>query len=381
MTEEEKEEDEDLEEEQAPPPQQFQRPKWLLNLAKDKPAEGGDVELKSGSATGTPPPLEGTVAPPKSAARTAPRPTPPASAEVRVEKPQGLPPESLRELAGPGAESAHVRMDKPKPALGPDSLRMNADPADTQVKMDRPQSSGPSPDMLRRLSEAAAEAQVKIDKPAAAKTQIREVDPSTVQVRKPPTDADRPKPALAAAPSQFDVVVDAHAKNPRSERLKVTKPRKAIGIVDTTFARTNMGAVALDELQRLAGEYDVVRRTVPGIKDLAVECKILLEEEDCDLVIACGMVGGQPIDKQCAHEASLAIQWAMLATNRHILEVFVHEDEASDEGQLAWLMERRTREHAENAHWMLTDPNQLTARAGQGLRQGFDDAGPIQPRP
>ncbi|HEX9816783.1 MAG TPA: riboflavin synthase [Candidatus Thermoplasmatota archaeon] len=160
--------------------------------------------------------------------------------------------------------------------------------------------------------------------------------------------------------------------------MKVAKPRKLIGVVDTTFARFNMGDAAQDELQKQAGEYDVMRRTVPGIKDLAVECKILLEEEDCDLVVACGMVGGQPIDKQCAHEASLAIQWAMLATNRHILEVFVHEDEAKDENQLAWLMDRRTREHAVNAHWMVQEPGKLRQMAGQGLRQGFDDAGPAR---
>lgn len=381
MSEEEKKEDVEEDEEKAPAPQQFQRPKWLLNLAKDKPPAGDEVELKSGAASGVPPPLEGTVAPPKTAPTARPTPVAPPRADVRVEKPQGLPPDALRQLAGPHAEDAHVRMDKPSPGP-PDALkRLEAPAGEAQIRIDKPQAAAPSPEMLRRLSEAAAEAHVKIDKPAAARPALREIDPSTVHVKKPPTEAERPKPPVPAGPSQFDVVVDAHAKNPRSERLKVTKPRKTIGIVDTTFARSNMGAAALDQLEKLGGEYDVVRRTVPGIKDLAVECKILLEEEDCDLVIACGMVGGQPIDKQCAHEASLAIQWAMLATNRHILEVFVHEDEAKDEGQLAWLMDRRTREHAENAHWMLTDPAQLTARAGQGLRQGFDDAGPLQPRP
>ena len=74
----------------------------------------------------------------------------------------------------------------------------------------------------------------------------------------------------------------------------------------------------------------------------------------------------------------MAIQWAMLATNRHILEVFVHEDEAKDDGQLAFLMDRRTREHAQNAHWMILDPQKLSEQAGQGLRQGFDDAGPVR---
>jgi riboflavin synthase len=69
---------------------------------------------------------------------------------------------------------------------------------------------------------------------------------------------------------------------------------------------------------------------------------------------------------------------AMLQTNRHILEVFVHEDEAREEQQLAWLMDRRTREHALNAVLMLVEPHKLREQAGQGLRQGFDDAGPVQ---
>lgn len=171
--------------------------------------------------------------------------------------------------------------------------------------------------------------------------------------------------------------------NPRGRppsRPRAAKRRKRIGIVDTTFARFDMGSAAEDELRRLGGKHGVLRRTVPGIKDLAAECKILLEDEGCDVVVACGMVGAAPIDKQCAHEASLAIQWAQLMTNRHILEVFVHEDEAKDETQLAWLMDRRTREHAANAHWMIEDPRHLRANAGQGLRQGFEDAGPIRGR-
>ena len=54
-----------------------------------------------------------------------------------------------------------------------------------------------------------------------------------------------------------------------------------IGVVDTMFARYDMGAEALDELAACPGfgtTFEVVRRTVPGFKDLGVECKRLIEE-------------------------------------------------------------------------------------------------------
>jgi len=44
---------------------------------------------------------------------------------------------------------------------------------------------------------------------------------------------------------------------------------KTVGIADTTFARYNMGAAAIDELQRHAS-LKIERYTVPGIKDLPV---------------------------------------------------------------------------------------------------------------
>jgi len=42
------------------------------------------------------------------------------------------------------------------------------------------------------------------------------------------------------------------------------------------------------------------------------------------------------------------------------------------------LFENRSRQHARNAYWMLFEPEQLSNRAGKGIRQGFDDAGPLQ---
>ena len=66
------------------------------------------------------------------------------------------------------------------------------------------------------------------------------------------------------------------------------------------------------------------------------------------------------------------------STNTHIIEVFVHEDEARDDSELAWLAERRTREHAVNAVRLVLHPKELEREAGTGQRQGFADAGPAR---
>jgi riboflavin synthase len=153
---------------------------------------------------------------------------------------------------------------------------------------------------------------------------------------------------------------------------------KRIGVADTTFARFDMAQSALDELKSYGTGYKIERCTVPGIKDLPVACKKLIEEKECDIVIALGMPGAKPIDKQCAHEASSGLIQVQLLTNKHIIEVFVHEDEAGDEKELSWLMDRRAREHAINAYKMLFKPELLTKEAGKGLRQGFPDAGPVE---
>ena len=158
-----------------------------------------------------------------------------------------------------------------------------------------------------------------------------------------------------------------------------------IGVVDTMFARYDMGAEALDELAGCPGHgerFEVLRRTVPGFKDLGVACKKLVEEEGCRIVVALGMPGRAAIDQVCAHEASQGIMLAQLLTNTHVLEVFVHENEEEDPAALAAVCVDRARKHARNAYWLLYEPEQLTRRAGQGVRQGYDDAGPIlAPRP
>ena len=148
-----------------------------------------------------------------------------------------------------------------------------------------------------------------------------------------------------------------------------------IGIVDTTFARINMGAIALDELKKSYPELDYERRTVPGIKDLGVECKLILK--GCDICMALGMVGGAEIDQQCAHEASLGIQQAKLMTGKHIIEVFVHENEAWSNKEFMEICQNRIRKHVHNAVTLVQSPDELMSHAGRGLRQGKDDEGPL----
>ncbi|AIZ56606.1 riboflavin synthase [Candidatus Methanoplasma termitum] len=155
---------------------------------------------------------------------------------------------------------------------------------------------------------------------------------------------------------------------------------KIIGIADTTFARFDMASAAINELERTGTGFRIERYTVPGVKDLPVACKILIEERKCDIVLALGMPGPMEKDKMCAHEASTGLIRAQLMTNKHIIEVFVHMDEAKDDKELAFLSDSRTREHAINVYDLLFRPEKLRRNAGTGQRQGFADAGPIRSR-
>ena len=153
---------------------------------------------------------------------------------------------------------------------------------------------------------------------------------------------------------------------------------KTIGIADTMFARINLGDLAERTIKENSDSIKVIRCTVPGIKDLPVASKKLLEEQSCDLVIAIGMPGKMPIDKQCAHEASQGLIHAQLMTNKHILEIFIHEDEAKDDNELKQISINRAVKHSLNAVDMLLHPENLRKKAGTGQRQGKENAEPIE---
>lgn len=151
-----------------------------------------------------------------------------------------------------------------------------------------------------------------------------------------------------------------------------------LGIVDTMFSRVDMGAIAIDEIQKNYPDVGIERRTVPGVKDLSVECKRLLEN-GYDVCLSLGMVGAAPIDTQCAHEGSLSTQEAKLKTNKHIIEVFIHENEAWSPQEFIDICNNRIRKHAHNAVLLVKDPAKLVERAGTGARQGKEDEGPVNP--
>ena len=149
-----------------------------------------------------------------------------------------------------------------------------------------------------------------------------------------------------------------------------------IGIADTTFARIDLAKFAIQYFEKNLLNAELTRYTVPGIKDLPVAVKKLLDS-GCEAAMAFGMPGSESIDKQCAHEASLGIIMAQLMTNKHVLEVFIHADEAEDEQKLYNLSLERAKKHAQNLIFLLQKPDNLTKQAGQGKRQGASDVGPI----
>ena len=140
-----------------------------------------------------------------------------------------------------------------------------------------------------------------------------------------------------------------------------------------------MATAAIDELKANHTGFKIIHRTVHGIKDLPAACKILFDTEHCDIIMALGMPGAQPIDKQCAHEASLGLIYTQILAGKHIIEVFVHIDEAQNDNELHTLAINRAREHARNTIALLYHPQSLTRHAGTGQREGFEDVGPARP--
>ena len=152
-----------------------------------------------------------------------------------------------------------------------------------------------------------------------------------------------------------------------------------VGVVDTTFARVDMGSIAEKTLKDLLPSIVVVRYTVPGIKDIPVATKKLIEEKQCDGVITLGWVGPTLTDKLSYVVSSLALQLVQLMTNKHVIDVTVHEDEATSQEELAKIAIDRTIKHCRNLITLITSGGEgLRKYAGKGLRQGREDVGPIK---
>ncbi len=150
-----------------------------------------------------------------------------------------------------------------------------------------------------------------------------------------------------------------------------------VGICDTTFARYDLARDVIEVLEQYSPRIKYVRYTVPGVKDLPAGCKILFSRHGVDACIALGMPGPKPIDKTCAHEASMGLIYLQVLEGKHVIEVFVHEDEADDPEILKKVCKNRAMEHAQNLVDLLLNPDKLTKNAGKGLRQGFEDVGPL----
>lgn len=167
----------------------------------------------------------------------------------------------------------------------------------------------------------------------------------------------------------------------KQKALQAQRPWKdnpRYGVVDTTFAIVNMGVRACDQLLYHGVPDDHIHYlTVPGFKDLGAAARRLLDG-GCDIVVCCGMAGPEPVDKQCAQDASFGMQLCQQHAGKPVLEVIVHMDETDDPRELLGVVDNRVREHATNAYWMMQAPRELMQRAGTGQRQGFEDVGPLQ---
>lgn len=153
--------------------------------------------------------------------------------------------------------------------------------------------------------------------------------------------------------------------------------RLKIGVIDTTFARVDMASVVIEEIKKLEPAAEIVRWTVPGIKDIPGAAKRIIDSSGCDGIIVLGWVGKELVDKLSYVAYSVGIMLVGILTGRPIIDVTVHEDEVEDSKELKKIAIDRARKHARNLIYILRDPTYLTKWAGKGLRQGYPDVGPI----
>lgn len=149
------------------------------------------------------------------------------------------------------------------------------------------------------------------------------------------------------------------------------------GVVDTTFSRIDMGNIAIKTIKKEDLDSEVIRYTVPGIKDTPVAAKKLIEK-GCDGVITLGWVGKTMLDKYSYLAASIGLITVQILTSKHIIDVTIHEDEADNTDKLKEIAIDRVVKHSKNLVKLIRDgENSLTPFAGKGLRQGYKDAGSI----
>ena len=163
---------------------------------------------------------------------------------------------------------------------------------------------------------------------------------------------------------------------PVLEAIRRCKGR--IGVIDTTFSNIDTASIAIKEIKRLANQVTIRRYTVPGLRDIPLACKILIEREKCGIVLATGMVSRKGAEKQVENQAVQGIMMVQLETGRHVITAFFDEHETRDKTKLYTIVVDRVRKHAQNSLKLLAVPESLTDYAGLGLRQGSRDVGQIR---
>ncbi|MEM1519447.1 MAG: riboflavin synthase [Pyrobaculum sp.] len=148
-----------------------------------------------------------------------------------------------------------------------------------------------------------------------------------------------------------------------------------IGVVDTTFARIDLAAVAMDELKNLMPDVLIKRLTVPGIKN-TIWAALQLSKEGCDAVVVLGWVGPTQVDKYSYLATSIGLIQLQIATGVFVLDITIHEEEGGgDEKKLKEVAVDRVKKHMWNLYQILR--GDLQRYAGRGLRQGYPHAGEI----
>lgn len=151
-----------------------------------------------------------------------------------------------------------------------------------------------------------------------------------------------------------------------------------IGVVDTTFSRVDMAKHVIRVIEENMPEAEIIRYTVPGLKDIPVAAKKLLDQ-GCEAVITLGWVGAKPVDKYSYLAASIGLIMLQIMTGKHVIDVTVHEDEADDPEKLYEIAVDRAVKHAYNLIKLVKYGGEaLREYAGKGLRQGGPDVGPIK---
>ncbi|MEM1555646.1 MAG: riboflavin synthase [Desulfurococcaceae archaeon] len=151
-----------------------------------------------------------------------------------------------------------------------------------------------------------------------------------------------------------------------------------IGVVDTTFARVDMAKYVIRILEKEIPGVEIIRYTVPGLKDIPVATRKLLIDEKCDGAITLGWVGADLTDKFTYLATSIGLIMLQILTGKHVIDVTVHEDEAKDEKELYDIAIDRAVKHALNLVNLLKYGREALSKfAGKGLRQGKPDVGPI----